>query len=652
MPTAQPSQSPTPQPTEIALSSPAIESCPAIGLCTTSGGDAYSVCRGVQDECPPGSVPDGNATEGSSCHPDDPLQLSCKCCERDCGATWPESPCLQLSSGSGDFTCVPQGTCSSVFYGVTQGASCGAGSQCECCMTDGATAPDSGPPPPPPQFSQCGGQPNVIDTGMETCDGLDLGNETCESLGFMGGTLACHPYCYTYDTSDCTPFGACCTGMSQCESPTTESECDTAGGTFIVNAPVCTPNLCELGYGASPSTVLQDRRQPTLHGGIELGVRTTSTRQAVSTVQGDGGSCTGGCYIGTLGALLYDYPNDTYYLLSNAHVWASPVGFDKALDNCARAVPPRTDGSDKVYQSTTCNLDTEHEIGTLSAYSQLTPASTQLVDAAIARVDGAPVAVRAVQFGLGAQTSERPVDPELGMVVIKSSRTTGFTIGQISGIGLTVNVLYSADDEGGSSYLVRFTNQILVDGLSPSTTFTLGGDSGAVVFEYGTMRAVGVNFAGGGGVGVVTPMQEVLDHFGGLEMAEPPESKRRRNELHAKKRKRAAYALHPRDKFTPRSARMLGQMEAYDVDRARSAMNTLVAHGTTAPLLEQMMVNGSLAAYFIGAKPSTRVEPCLFVMRTGSASELQTLRDNLPQAIDGIDVAVVHSEPIVAANKR
>ena len=40
---------------------------------------------------------------------------------------------------------------------------------------------------------------------QEPCDGADTGSVTCVGLGFSGGTLACNPGCFSYDTSGCTP---------------------------------------------------------------------------------------------------------------------------------------------------------------------------------------------------------------------------------------------------------------------------------------------------------------------------------------------------------------------------------------------------------------------------------------------------------------
>jgi len=45
---------------------------------------------------------------------------------------------------------------------------------------------------------------NGVRDGIESCDGADLGGATCASLGFGGGALACTPTC-SLDPSGCTP---------------------------------------------------------------------------------------------------------------------------------------------------------------------------------------------------------------------------------------------------------------------------------------------------------------------------------------------------------------------------------------------------------------------------------------------------------------
>ena len=51
---------------------------------------------------------------------------------------------------------------------------------------------------------ECQGCGNGIKDGDEECDGDDFGDSFCESMGFIGGWLACNPDC-TIDTSACQP---------------------------------------------------------------------------------------------------------------------------------------------------------------------------------------------------------------------------------------------------------------------------------------------------------------------------------------------------------------------------------------------------------------------------------------------------------------
>ncbi len=69
---------------------------------------------------------------------------------------------------------------------------------------------DAGPPGP-----VCGD--GVID-GTEQCDGSNLGGQTCQSMGFIGGVLACSPSCQ-FDTTQCSRL----CGNGQCDPL---EECD------------------------------------------------------------------------------------------------------------------------------------------------------------------------------------------------------------------------------------------------------------------------------------------------------------------------------------------------------------------------------------------------------------------------------------------
>lgn len=120
------------------------------------------------------------------------------------------------------------------------------------------------------------------------------------------------------------------------------------------------------------------------------------------------------------------------------------------------------------------------------------------VDAALAQpLDGIAIDPRIIDIGglpLGVG------EPELGMRIIKSGRTSGLTQGIIQQIDVTVDVRYGEQ-------VARFKNQILTNPISEP------GDSGSLVLDY-QRNAIGLLFAGSRLVSIVNPIQLVLDAFG------------------------------------------------------------------------------------------------------------------------------------------
>jgi hypothetical protein len=284
-------------------------------------------------------------------------------------------------------------------------------------------------------------------------------------------------------------------------------------------------------------------------------------------------------------------------------------------------------------------LAAARRIGTLAAYSQLTPRSVQRVDAALAVADAD---VAAVQMGLGAQVGGAPVEPTLGMFVAKSSRTSGFGVGQVSGIDATVNVFYAADDASGAAYPVQFTRQILIDGISPSASFMRSGDSGSVIFEFSTMRAVALGFAAGqGGFGVASPLSAVMEQFfpgnDGEIDAPPPlppaQQQRKRAE------REASWST-----FKPSSAVLNDIPAVLDVEHARRSHESLASNA----VLADAQRNETLVAHFVGLDADRH--PCLFVLVHDA--NIDNVRQQLPSAIDGVPLAVRYSEPIEASIKN
>lgn len=568
-------------------------------------------------------MPDTNVTEGESCAGSaDPLQAQCQCCERSCG-NWESSPCA--SDSAGFKTCVPAGTCGSPFVGGQVSAlSCGSGSSCECCDFDTGLYVSNDPSTP--QFSACNPANNVA-TGDEACDGSDLRGETCQSLGFSSGTLACASDCQSYDASACLTFGSCCDGSS-CTPNTTDAAC---AGTFIENAPVCTPNLCASG-GGSP--------QPS-GTAIELGVVTVGPRNFISS---GSSSCTGNCFFGTAGGML-ESNNGTRYVVSNAHVWASPAGF-RATDNCAVSRPPLV--GDVVRTSFTDSLTCPslfaagNDLGELSAFTHLTPGSERLSDVAFADTSNVPALERPVPviMGLGDQAAGAPVAATLGMFVIKAGARTGYTIGQVSGIDAIVVVIEDAGDASDSGYGVVFNQQLWIDGLSPDNFFSQGGDSGSMVFEYGTMRGVGVLHAGNSVTGdtVVSPLDNIIaEHFpttGGQVASDAPVRKRRVNGAHHH------HFVHPMRSFVPQRTAL--RPSASNLASAKSVNHACFEHDA---VVRELVANRTFVASYVGHSRDDETLAQYVLVVSNAEARLQALA-RMPSHFSGVPLRVRVSEPI------
>lgn len=94
------------------------------------------------------------------------------------------------------------------------------------------------------------------------------------------------------------------------------------------------------------------------------------------------------------------------------------------------------------------------------------------------------------------------VAPAVGMLVQKTGRTTNYTTGRITAINATVNVNY------GGGKVARFERQIL------TTAMSAGGDSGSLVLEYDSNKAVGLLFAGSATVTVLNDIRYVQQQLG------------------------------------------------------------------------------------------------------------------------------------------
>jgi hypothetical protein len=127
---------------------------------------------------------------------------------------------------------------------------------------------------------------------------------------------------------------------------------------------------------------------------------------------------------------------------------------------------------------------------------QENPQAVNRVDAAVAKpLNPADLLPEILDIGEVRGT----VAPTLGMAVRKSGRTTGFTTGQVNVIETTVTVNY------GENRTARFEGQFV------TTPMSQGGDSGSLLVDGESLRAVGLLFAGSAQATIYNPIQDVLE---------------------------------------------------------------------------------------------------------------------------------------------
>ncbi|MDA0327992.1 MAG: hypothetical protein O2958_03105 [Gemmatimonadetes bacterium] len=198
---------------------------------------------------------------------------------------------------------------------------------------------------------------------------------------------------------------------------------------------------------------------------------------------------------GTIGARVTD--GDRIFALSNNHIFAANNGGQPG-DNLLH--PGVVDGG----------RDPADVIGTLFDYEPLRFCSglfcdLNRIDAAIALTTVDDVGSETPEGGYGSPRSGT-VDAKIGMTVQKHGRTTGYTVGEVSGLNATIDVGYAAGT-------ARFEDQIVITGRG----FSAGGDSGSLIVTKGVLlgdrRPVGLLFAGTATTTLANPIDLVLKRF-------------------------------------------------------------------------------------------------------------------------------------------
>ncbi len=128
------------------------------------------------------------------------------------------------------------------------------------------------------------------------------------------------------------------------------------------------------------------------------------------------------------------------------------------------------------------------------------------IDAALALTTVEDLGTETPEDGYGTPRTET-IEATLGMSVQKYGRTTGYTVGRVTGINAIIDVNYRT----GSA---RFEGQIMISGDG----FSTGGDSGSLIVSKGLLaadrRPVALLFAGSPTSTIANPIDLVLDRFG------------------------------------------------------------------------------------------------------------------------------------------
>jgi hypothetical protein len=193
----------------------------------------------------------------------------------------------------------------------------------------------------------------------------------------------------------------------------------------------------------------------------------------------------GDCIAGTLGAVVSrDGDASGRYLLSNNHVLAGenarPVGWDIVQPS------PRDQGPGSV-------------VANLTDWIKLVATGTNVADCAIARVrDG--VASSRDFMDPRIKLSGPSIQAKVGDVVHKVGRTSGYSVGYVSGVDASVLVDYAMGT-------LAFEGQVLLSPLGSG--FAEEGDSGSLVVDYRTSRPSGLLFAASRSACAATPVSLV-----------------------------------------------------------------------------------------------------------------------------------------------
>jgi hypothetical protein len=233
------------------------------------------------------------------------------------------------------------------------------------------------------------------------------------------------------------------------------------------------------------------------------------------------------CCIGTLGSL-WTAPGITNpVILSNNHVMdrsdkgvaGEAINQPLQLACTATGAPPPLTVAHLTKGATLKPVANEPgKCGTSTA--PLCGHAPSNVDAAIAEIVPGQVGLDGSILDLGpagatsiaaAPPSNTLGIPTLGESVGKSGRTSGLTCSTITSVSTTVSIDYDATcGDTAPAFASYFTGQVIINGGA----FSKSGDSGSLVVDTATARAVALLYGGSTTDTVANPIQDVITAFG------------------------------------------------------------------------------------------------------------------------------------------
>jgi hypothetical protein len=288
---------------------------------------------------------------------------------------------------------------------------------------------------------------------------------------------------------------------------------DGSGGVNVTTVMITAVSQANASASATATVTLAPQNENAQAGAVKLG----TSGGNVNDVSGQF------CCSGTLGSLVT--LNGTQYILSNNHVLAKS---DSGIPGDGITQPGLIETNCQTGPST-------QTVAHLFEFYNLETGPLPKVDAALATaVNGAVdpagniLLLGATQSngvpdaapphaGAGLNTTQALAAPHNGLVA-KSGRTTGLTCSTIIGTNVAASVNYFKNcGDTQPAFTINFTDLVMVAG----GTFSVSGDSGALIVTQDTADPVALLFGGSDTDSVGNPVSDVLPVFPGAGNSTP-----------------------------------------------------------------------------------------------------------------------------------